>query len=84
MELTPELRGIATFVTHCRLYRYKRLLFGVNSTSEQYQYEIQRALAGLEGQMNISDDIIVHGKNARLESVIKRLGECGLTLNVPI
>ena len=87
LELTPESRDITTFVTHCGLYRYKRLLFGVNSASEQYQYEIQRALAGLEGQMNISNDIIVHGKNqeehdARLQSVIKRLGECGLTLNV--
>ena len=86
LELTPESRDITTFVTHCGLYRYKRLLFGVNSASEQYQYEIQRALAGLEGQVNISDDIIVHGRNqeehdARLEGVIKRLGECGLTLN---
>ncbi len=37
--------------------------------------------------MNISDDIIVNGKNqeehnVRLENVIKRLGDCGLTLNV--
>lgn len=36
--------------------------------------------------MNISDEIIVHGKNqeehdTRLENVVKRLGECGLTLN---
>ncbi len=87
LELTPESRGITTFVTHCGLYRYKRLLFGVSSASEQYQHEIQRALAGLEGQVNISDDIIVHGKNqkehdVRLENVIKRLGDCGLTLNV--
>ena len=58
LELTPESRDITTFVTHCGLYRYKRLLFGVNSASEQYQYEIQRALAGVEGQVNISDDIM--------------------------
>ena len=80
LELTPESRDITTFVTHCGLYRYKRLLCRVNSASKQYQYEIQRALAGVEEQLNISDDIIVHGKNqeehdARLESVIKRLGE---------
>ena len=86
LELTTESRDITTFVIHCGLYRYKRSPFGVNSASEQYQHEIQRALAGLEGQVNISDDIIVHGKNqeehdARLGSVIKRLGECGLTLN---
>ena len=86
LELTPDSREITTFVTHCGLFRYKRLLFGVNSASEQYQHEVQTALAGIEGQENISDDIIVHGKDqaehdARLELVIKRLGERGLTLN---
>ena len=73
-------------MTYCGLFRYKRLLFGVNSASEQYQHEIQTALAGIDGQENISDDIIVHGKDqaehdANLELVIKRLGERGLTLN---
>ena len=86
LELTPDLREITTFVTHCGLFRYNRLLFGVNSASEQYQHEIQTAVAGIDGQENISDDIIVHGKDkkehdARLERVIKRLGERGLTLN---
>ena len=37
LELTPDSREISTFVTHCRLIRFKRLLFGVNSASEQYQ-----------------------------------------------
>ena len=86
LELSPESREITTFATHCRLFRYKRLLFGVNSASEQYQYEIQTALAGIEGQENISDDIIVHGKDqeehdSRLERVVKRLEERGLTFN---
>ena len=86
LELTPDSREITMFVTDCGLFRYKRLLFGVNSVSEQYQHEIQTALAGIDGQENISDDIIVHGKDqaehdANLELVIKRLGERGLILN---
>ena len=86
LELSPESREITTFATHCGLFRYKRLLFGVNSASEQYQYEIQTALAGIEGQENISDDIIIHGRDQkehdlRLEKVIVRLKERGLTLN---
>ena len=86
LELTPDLREITTFVTHCGLFRYKRLLFGVNSASEQNQHQIQTALARIDGQDNISDDIIVHGKDqaehdVHLELVIKRLGEHGLTLN---
>ena len=63
LELSPESREITTFTTHCGLFRYKRLLFGVNYASEKYQYEIQTALAGIEGQENISDDIIVHTKD---------------------
>ena len=63
LELTFESRGITTFVAHCGLYRYKRLLFGVNSASEQYQHEILKVLADIDGQVNISDDIIVHGKD---------------------
>ena len=88
LELTPDSREISTFATHCGLLGYKRLLFGVNSASEQYQHEIQTALAGIDGQENISDDIMVHGKdqaehNARLARMIidKRLGKCGLILN---
>ena len=61
-------------------------MFGVNSASEQYQCEIQTALTGIVGQENISDDTIVHGKDQkehdlRLEKVIVRLKERGLTLN---
>ena len=54
LTLTPDPREIITFVKHCGLFRYKRLLFGVNSASEQYQHEIQTALATIDGQENIS------------------------------
>ena len=61
IELSPESGENTTSETYCGLFRYKRLLFGVNSASEQYQYEIQTTLAGIEEQENISDDIIVNG-----------------------
>jgi len=86
LELSTESRGITTFVTHCGLYQYKRLLFGVSSASEQYQYMIAKSLTGLEGVENISDDIVVHGSDQevhdkRLFAVMQRLQELGLTLN---
>lgn len=37
----------------------KRLLFGVSSTSEQYQHEIANALVGTEGVQSITDDVII-------------------------
>ncbi len=86
LELTPESCQITTFAVHNGVYRYKRLIFGVSSASEQYQHEIASALAGIEGVENISDDVIVHAPdhkthNQRLHAVMKRLRECGLTLN---
>jgi len=62
LELSPESREITTFVTHCRLFQHKRLLFRVNSTSEQYQNEIQTALAGIEGLASGEGDPEVGGK----------------------
>lgn len=46
LELTPGSRDIITFVTHCGLYRYKRLLFGVNSASAQYQHRFRDSWQG--------------------------------------
>ena len=86
IELDPASREITTFVTHKGLRRYKRLMFGISSAPEVYQHVIQQALEGCNGVRNISDDIIVFGKdaaehNANLEQVFKRLGEKGLTVN---
>ena len=86
LELSEESRDITTFSTHAGLYRYKRLMFGVTSAPEIYQHAIQQALHGCEGVRNISDDIILHGKDdqqhdERLEKLLQRLQQRGLTLN---
>ena len=60
LELSPEFRENTTFATPDGLFRYKRLLFGVCSASEQYEHEIASALAGIECVENISTDIEVH------------------------
>ena len=59
-------------------------MFGVNFASKQYHYEIQTAVTGIEGQENISDEIVVQGKDQKehdlqLEKAIVRLKERGLT-----
>jgi hypothetical protein len=68
------------------LKRYKRLIFGLSSASEIYQYVIQQVLQGIPGARNISDDIIIFGKdqenhNQQLELTLARVAERGLTLN---
>lgn len=84
--LHPDSRSITTFTTHVGLFRYKRLLFGVSSAPEIYQNEIRKVIQGIPGVANMSDDLVVHGKDKsehddRLIQVLKRLQACGLTLN---
>ena len=86
LELHPDSRSITTFITHCGLFQYKRLMFGISSAPEVYQHVIQLALSDCEGVANISDDIIVHGKTTkehdeRLNRVLENLKEKKLTLN---
>ncbi|CAB3993335.1 Transposon Tf2-9 poly [Paramuricea clavata] len=86
IELDEQSRELTTFTTHDGLYRYKRLMFGISAAPEIYQHAIQQVLHGLPGVKNISDDIIVFGKDKsehdrNLHGVLARLQERGLTLN---
>ena len=86
IPLEKSSRSITTFITHRGLFRYKRLPFGINSASEVFQHAIANAIRGIEGVRNIADDIIVWGStqqehDMRLEQLIARLDECGLTVN---
>lgn len=83
-----QSREVTTFATHVGLFRYKRLMFGICSAPELYQHVIRQVLTGggCEGCQNISDDIVVYGKDVeehdrRLEKVLKTLQERGLTVN---
>jgi hypothetical protein len=86
LVLSPASRIITVFSTHVGLFRYKRLFFGVSSSSEVFQATIARLLRGIPGVINICDDILIHGRttaehNAALRAVVQRLADNGLTLN---
>ena len=86
IELAPESRDITTFAGPNGLYRYKRLLFGVNMASEKFQHIIWQILKDCPGTHNIYDDIRVVGTSEkehdeRLNDVMTKLEESGLTLN---
>ena len=90
LELAEECRSITTFSTHVGLRRYKRLNFGISCASEIFQNVIENVIDGIEGAMNISDDVIVFGsgpdaqeKHAKaLEAVCERLAQNGFTANL--
>ena len=86
LELHEESRYITTFSTHCDLRRYKRLNFGINSAAEIFQNAIRNCIHDIPGSINVSDDILIFGRNqethdASLSAVLERLKEKGLTLN---
>ena len=86
VELTEESRDITTFITDEGLFRFKRLMFGISSVSEMFQHIIRQLLESCDGVHNISDDIIVAGRDReehdqRLEAALKKLEEHGLTIN---
>ena len=86
IELDEGSRHLTTFVTHNGLFRYKRLLFGVNCAPEIYQHTLQQVLQDCEGVRVIADDIIIFGStvkehDARLEKVLATLCSRNLTLN---
>ena len=69
LVLSEDSRNITAFLTHMGLYRYKRLGFGINAAPEKFQEMIQTAISDLPNCKNISDDIIIYGKNRQEHDV---------------
>ena len=86
LVIDEESRYVTTFCTHLGMFRYKRLNMGINAASEIFQRVIGQVICGVQGSINFSDDIIVHGVNRaqhdeRLRELLHRLSSAGLTLN---
>ena len=84
--LSPRSRDITTFNTHVGLFRYKRLMFGINAAPEIYQREVASIIRGIPGVANLADDIVIHGRSEsehdeRLLETLSRLEAAGMTLN---
>ncbi len=87
LVLDEKSRGITTFSTHLGLFRYKRLIMGVNSAAEVFQHTIQSVLGGCRGARNISDDVIVYGRedddhDRALHDALTKIHQAGLTINL--
>ena len=61
---------LTTFATHGR-YRWVRLPFGLCVSSEIFQKQGNQALDGLDGIVNIADDILVCGVGETKEDATK-------------
>ena len=63
LDLSEYFGHITTFIAEVGLRRYNCLDFGVSSAAEIFQNTLSNAREGLVGVRNISDDIIVFGRN---------------------
>ncbi|XP_062557522.1 uncharacterized protein K02A2.6-like [Armigeres subalbatus] len=61
VELEEHCRDVTTFVTNWGLFRYKRLLFGVNCAPELFQNLMESILAGCKNTIVFIDDIMIFG-----------------------
>ena len=83
---------MTTFGTPYRRFRWLRLPFGLSVSPEIFQKRVNLVLEGLEGILNIADDILVYGvgdtveqanadHDKKLEVLLLRCRERGVALN---
>jgi hypothetical protein len=86
IEIDKALRNEATITTHEGLFRYKRLHMCISNAQEEFTEAIRCMLYDFPEQINMTDDILVHGTTEthgkRLIEVLRRLEEAGVTLNI--
>ena len=85
LELHEDSRNITTFSTHLGIARFRRLNFGTSSAAEIFHNEIEKLLRGVEGALNIQDDILIFGRTQKehdkaVKNVFEKLKAANLTL----
>ncbi|XP_054732030.1 uncharacterized protein K02A2.6-like [Anastrepha obliqua] len=65
LELHENSREITTFITPRGLFRYKRLMFGINSAPEIFQRRLEQLLSPCSNVMNYIDDVIIFGSDEK-------------------
>lgn len=80
LRLAEESKKLTTFMSSIGMFRYKRLLFGVNCAPEIFQSTMERLFAGISGIIIYIDDILIFAKDkaelitrtAQVEEVLLR------------
>lgn len=86
VELDEDSRELTTFMAEDGMYRFTRLVFGVNCAPEIFQQIMERILRDKQGVVVFIDDVLVYGANiselqARTQSVMQELDKNNLSLN---
>ncbi|XP_058828315.1 uncharacterized protein K02A2.6-like [Topomyia yanbarensis] len=86
LELSPESRDLTTFLSECGMFRFKRLMFGVNCAPEVFQREMTQILKDVENVIVYIDDILIFARSLEelrktVATVLQILRKHNLTLN---
>ena len=86
INLDQNSKHITIFATHQGLYWYKRLIYGISSTFESFQKQIEIKISSCPKARNISDDILIWGNtleehNKNLNTLLQRILDSGLKIN---
>lgn len=87
LELHEESRDLTTFLTESGMFRFTRLMFGVNCAPEIFQREMSRMLEGAKNTIVYIDDILMFADtldqiHTIVSKVLRILRENNLTLNL--
>ncbi|BHF79293.1 hypothetical protein SprV_0602241300 [Sparganum proliferum] len=87
IEVAPVSRELLTINTHCNLFQYTRLPFGVKTAPVLFQQTMNAMLSGIPGTAGYLDDIIIVGRSPaelqdRVCAVLERVQEYGFRLRV--
>ncbi|XP_058449301.1 uncharacterized protein K02A2.6-like [Malaya genurostris] len=87
LELHEQSRDLTTFLTEGGMYRFTRLMFGVNCAPEVFQREMCRILDGIRNVIVYLDDILIFGESledlrSTTAQVLQILRQNNLTLNM--
>ena len=85
LELHPDSRDLTTINTHCGLYRYKRLCFGIAAAPAIFQRTIENVFREVKDKAIYIDDLIVTGETdeihlQNLQHVLQICKDKGLTI----
>lgn len=86
LELSPESRDLTTFLAENGMFRFTRLMFGVNCAPEVFQREMTRILETVENKIVYIDDVLLFADNLEelhktVAQVLEILRANNLTLN---
>ena len=70
IKLSEESSMLTTMHTPWGRYHWTRLPFGISSAPEEFQRRIHNVLCGIDGIINIADDIIVMGRGDSIQAAI--------------